>query len=87
MTVIDGMLEIIPEDEREFRTVLNVQLYEIVFTPPERMGERWLSTSIYMMKYMSKYTINDANDADTPPQFKDGSWQEKVFKLWMDQNE
>lgn len=80
--VIDQMLAVIPADEDHLRATLESHRRSAEFSSPELLQLRWRETALEL-----EDTFCEEIDGEVqPPKLEPGSWQEKVFKIWMNQN-
>jgi hypothetical protein len=80
--VIDQMLMVIPGDQDHLRATLVSHRSSALFASPELVQLRWRETAMEL-----EDTFCEEIDGEVqPPKLEPGSWQEKVFKIWMNQD-
>lgn len=80
--VILQMLLVIPGDQDHLRATLESHRSSALFSSPETLMFRWEQTALEL-----EATFCEAIDGEVqPPKLEPGSWQEKVFNIWMDIN-
>lgn len=80
--VIDQMLAVIPADQDHLRATLENHRSSAIFSSPETLQLRWQGTAMDL-----EDTFCEEIDGEVqPPKLEPGSWQEKVFKIWMNQD-
>lgn len=73
--VVDRLLEVIPLSEERLRLVLKDRQDSATYTSPETMGLRWTEVACVLE---DEFVVDDKE-----PVFEPGSWQQKVFDIWM----
>lgn len=79
--VIDQMLLVIPVDQDHLRATLVGHRNSVTFSAPEAMQLHWQRTA---KELEDTFCEGDFCGEIQPPKFESGSWQEKVFNIWMD---
>lgn len=80
--VIDQMLAVIPADEDHLRATLESHRRSAEFASPELLQLRWRETALELEDFFCEEIDGEVQ----PPKLEPGSWQEKVFNIWMNIN-
>lgn len=80
--VIAQMLLVIPGDQDHLRATLESHRSSALYASPELLQFRWRETAMEL-----EDTFCEKVDGKVlPPKLEPGSWQEKVYNIWMGLN-
>lgn len=77
--VIDQIKEVIPVSEDRLIRQLNSLQQSALYTSPESIGLRWAAVAECLQDRFCEYVNGEPQE----PKFEAGSWEEKVFNIWM----
>lgn len=77
--VIDKLLAVIPKEE-ELRGPLTSYRNSAITASPEMMQHWWRETAMELEDYFCETVDGEVQ----PPKLEEGSWQQKVYNIWMD---
>lgn len=77
--VIDQMLAVIPDHEDNLRAILESKRGSAIVSAPEQMHFWWRETAMELEDFFCVVVDGEPQ----PPKLEDGSWQQKVYNIWM----